>query len=797
MPRLLSRTIPVLLTVLYFWFVSRPIETGQGSLPPLATFFNPFTGFWQNAESDSFSEDLSDGANVSSAVRIVYNERLVPHVYADNEDDVAFGQGYLHAKYRLWQMDITARQAAGRLAEVFGEGLLENDRRMRRMGMPWAAAKHANAWRQCPDFSQVESYVAGVNFYIQNLKPGDYPLEFKLFDYEPELWSAYHTALILMAMNLNLCGRNQDIAATNTRAALGDDMYQFLFPRWNPRQSPIIPAGTIWNVDSISPGTALPYDQPVHHHFEQFSDPGTGSNNWAVNGELTASGYPILCNDPHLSLSLPSTWYEIQLATPEYCCYGVTLPGVPNIIIGFNQDIAWGVTNVGMDVSDFYQIDWIDTRGTTYNLDGQPIEVEVQEELYHVKHESPVSDTLKFTHWGPVYLDDSIVLALRWLPHIAYNTCLNSTFLGLNQARDYGDFLGAIQHFSNPPQNFAFASRTGDIALKVQGFLPVKPTFEGEFIMKGDQTARDWEGMIPFLQTPMIKNPERGFVSSANQHSTDTTYPYRYHGYYDDFRGRTLNLALEQMKDITVDDMKELQLSTYNLLAAEFCPVLAGLVEKYVDDKWLKRLKDWDFKYGPEDLQPIFFEHWFRTFRDLTWDELDVLAGDLDMLRPEDWHLVDMVIASPEHEIFDNKRTSVTEDARSLAAESYRKTTQYVDSLLAMNPALDWSAYKQVRINHLSRIPSFSKVEINTGGVSEALNSIKRTHGPSWRMVVEAGPSMQAWGIYPGGQSGNPGSHFYDHMVDDWADGQYYDLVLTPDPADLESRIIYSEFLRP
>ena len=337
--------LPIILFGAYLFLLLKPVNTSSGSLPPIGPFFNPFSGFWQNGESAAASsEKILHKMGVTDPVSIIFDERFVPHIFAKSDLDIIMVQGYLHARNRLWQMDITARQASGRLGEIFGIGLVENDKRMRRMGLAKTAKHLTENWSKCSDYKYLEKYVAGVNFYISNLAPKDYPLEFKLFNYQPELWSVEKTAQVVMSMNLMLCGRNEDLAATNSLQLLGKEDFQDIFPRWNPRQSPIIPPETNWAFEghqSMDEHSVIGYR---FHSFINDAPRHIGSNNWAVNAQKTKDGIPILCNDPHLSLTLPSIWYEMQLKSDAYNAYGVSLPGIPHIAIGFNDHIAWGET---------------------------------------------------------------------------------------------------------------------------------------------------------------------------------------------------------------------------------------------------------------------------------------------------------------------------------------------------------------------------------------------------------------------------------------------------------------------
>lgn len=780
MNRILSVFIPAIILFGYIYQLGSPIETSGGTLPPLGKFFNPFTGFWKNAENTNpRKEQAINLEGLSEPATVMLDERLVPHIFAGNEQDLVMIQGYLHAKYRLWQMDITSRQAAGRLVEIFGENLLANDQRMRRMGLARTAEKFADRWQQCDEYALLKKYVDGINQYITQLQPAEYPFEFKLFGYKPEKWSIEKTAQVVLSMNLMLCGRNEDLMASNTLALIGEERFKELFPRWNPKQSPIIPKEIKWEFQTKKPAGEIKSLGFFPGELINDYPPSIGSNNWAVSGEKTMEGHPILCNDPHLSLTLPSIWYELQMCTQEFNAYGVSLPGIPYIAIGFNDHVAWGETNVGMDVSDLYEIEWTDSAEQKYMLDGQMKSIQTDIEEFIIKGTDPVYDTIKLTDWGPVFIEEGRSLALKWLPNLATDNCIVGSFRQLNQANNFDEYYNALRLFKSPAQNFAFASQSGDIALKVQGDLPIKPENEGQFIMPGNTSSNNWSGYIPFDETPFVKNPSRGFVSSANQNSTDTTYPYKYHGYFDDYRGRTLNEALSAMNEITVEKMQDLQNSTYSKLAAELTPLLINsIAQKEGDNKWIGMLGSWNYYYDKDAQSPIIFEIWKDEFYRLLWDEFYTYQDEsqLEIIFPEIWKTIDLIESDPEHPYFDIVGTEEKENADDVIRQSFENATEEIDSLFSSDSELTWKKYRTVKINHLSRIPAFSEIGIDVGGIASALNSVKETHGPSWRMVVQLSDPVEAWGIYPGGQSGNPGSPYYKNMIKDWAAGNYYKL---------------------
>lgn len=768
--------------------------------PPLGKLFSPFDGFWQNAEQPLQGDFTLEFDGVKEPVQVIFDERLVPHIFAQNDDDLFFAQGYVTAMHRLWQMDIAIRATSGNLAAVMGPSVLARDILQRKKGLLMAAENAAEAFAGSPLDDKIgRAYAAGVNAYIENLSPADYPIEFKLLDYKPEPWTPLKSAIFFKSMAESLCARHQDLASSNALEQWGRGMFDFLFPAYNPKQSPIIPADVAWDFgpaegpadEGASEQTGALYRQ------QSFALPSEflGSNNWAVAGTKTASGVPILCNDPHLQLTLPSIWFEIQLHTPTFNSYGVSLPGTPSVIIGFNEAIAWGQTNVGHDVLDWYEIEWVDDKKEAYLLDGVAKPVQFRYDTIAIRgQEKPHIEKTRLTEWGPVVYESEGEayqdLAMRWIAHDkppAKDFYEVGTFYHLMKGKNKEDYFEALKGYDSPAQNFVFASQDGDIALQVNGKFPIKKTEQGRFVQQGNRSDNAWAGFIPRDQVPKVLNPSRGFVSSANQRSTGLDYPYYYLGGFDDYRGRYINEQLDMMEEVEVQDMMALQLSDHSLKAREALPLLLQAMDSVQlesqEQKILEVLADWDYRYRAQAQAPIFFDKWFAEAYQLTFDEWREPSEKMDILYPEAWRFISLIEASPKHEIFDYKETDEPENASAVIQMAFQKVAEaYRDKW--DDPTFDWGHHKGTVIGHLGRIQAFDSDLVYTGGTGDAPNAIKPRHGPSWRMIVTLGEEIEAYGVFPGGQSGNPGSPYYDNTIKTWATGEYYPLYLMKGPAD-------------
>jgi penicillin amidase len=784
------------LTVALAVAVSRPF----GAIPPLAPLLDPNHGFWQNSFSeDELAQDELELNNLSSDVKVVYDENLIPHIFANNQADLYRAQGYITAKHRLWQMEFQTMAAAGRISEIVGPLALDLDRMTRRKGLAYGAELGVKFIQENDpeSFQLLEAFADGVNQYIDQLSDARLPVEYKILNYRPEPWTAFKSILLLKYMTDMLVG-DEDLEYSNLRKILGDVMLDKLYPEYPNGVEPIIEPGHKWDFkplevtrpDSIN----YPDDQLVIDPLPQ-PEEGTGSNNWAVSGSKTKSGNPILANDPHLSLNLPSLWYSMQLTTPEHSVKGATLPGALGVISGFNESIAWGVTNATRDTRDWYKITFQDKSRKAYRYGDKWEQTTFRVEEIKVKGKEIFLDTVVYTRYGPVVYDKSfnsnrqdVNFALKWNVHEGSNE--QKTFILLNSAKNHEDYNVALNNYTAPAQNFVFASKSGDIAMRIQGKFPLKWKGQGKFFMDGADPRMEWQGYIPNEQNASTLNPSRGFVSSANQHPTDSTYPYYvFDNSYEFYRNRRLNSRLSEMSDITIEDMQGLQFDDYYLHAAEALPIMLELIGSDFDNddeakKYISLLKQWDFYADPNQKAPTLFYIWWRETYSQIWKELSENVAPV--VLPDIYQTVLFMKNEPNGEVFDLKKTSEMETAATHVKVGFKELLVAMKKWEAEEGDFSWANYKRTKIQHLvSQFKSFSVENVYTGGGAGMLNATSGRSGPSWRMVVELGPEVKAFGIYPGGQSGNPGSKYYSNFIQKWANGEYLNFNLrTPDQSE-------------
>lgn len=438
-------TLSVLITLGLVFFLNNSWSIKGTPIPPLGKFLDPYHGFWQNIEKTDHKEGREINIEgLKSPVKIVFDSLLVPHIFAANEDDLYLAQGYITAMHRLWQMEFQTHAAAGRVSEIIsGDAILNYDRNQRRMGMVYGANHALEFMNENLIVKKViDQYTAGINQYIQSLDYENLPFEYKLLDYEPEPWTPLKCALLLknMAQTLNI--GDKDMEMTNALKLFGKQYVDLLYPDDERVGDPIVDNPGSWGTKPVTLDTiplAVP-EELIRITKSPAPDPTVGSNNWAVSGSKTATGSPILCNDPHLQLNLPSIWYVIQLHSPGLNVMGASLPGAPGIIIGFNDSIAWGVTNAQRDLVDWFKISYENDQKDKYRLDDRWVKTNKVVEAFKIKGKKTFYDTIIYTRWGPVAYDESFHAkdnlkdyAFRWISHDQSEEIL--AFYKLNRAK--------------------------------------------------------------------------------------------------------------------------------------------------------------------------------------------------------------------------------------------------------------------------------------------------------------------------------------------------------------------------
>jgi len=479
-------------------------------------------------------------AAVDSAVTVTRDRLGTPHIAAASLEDALFAQGFTTAQDRLWQMDSLRRLAAGELAEVVGAAALESDREARNLRLRRLAEDGQRAM-PASDRAAMAAYARGVNAFIETHR-SKLPLEFTLLGYQPRPWSVTDCTLIGLHMFRTLTTTWRDEVVKRAMLARGDAAkVNFLLP---PRTG---------------------------------SEVQPGSNAWAIAGRLTASGKPILANDMHLEFSLPGIWHMAHLQAPGWNVAGVSLPGTPGIIVGHNDRIAWGITNLHFDVQDLY-VERMDDKTGRYLFRGQAEQARAERELILVKGAAPVEHTVWVTRHGPL-LAGAERLSLRWSG--AEPGLFQFPFLDIDRARNWQEFTAAISRLPGPGSNFVYADVDGNIGYHAAGKLPIRKGWLGDLPVDGSSGNFEWDGFIPFEQLPAAFNPPSGLIVTANQNPFPVDYPYPVNGNFaSHFRSRQIRNMLSARTGWTPEAMLGVQKDVYSEFSHHLAQALVAAYDK-------------------------------------------------------------------------------------------------------------------------------------------------------------------------------------------------------------------------
>lgn len=802
----LSLVITIGLTII----LNTRLTVGGTAIPPLGKFLSPFHGFWQNAENEAIEAptDLQI-EGLKEPVQVYFDDMLIPHIYAKNDHDLFLAQGYVTAYHRLWQMEFQLYSTAGRISELVGEVAIDYDRRKRRSGMVMGAKRSEELMKkEDPEYyALIEAYAKGVNAYIDQLSYKDYPIEYKLLNYSPEEWTAFKSFLLLREMADQLSRDERDLEHTNALKLWGKDVFEKLYPERHPDIDPIIPKGTQWNFEPIDvdPPTG-DYPSVLTKGEVSRPDPKFGSNNFVVNGEKTASGNVLLANEPDLSLNLPSIWYITHLNSPTYNVMGSAIPGGPGIVLGFNDSISWGFTNAKRDLVDWYTIEFRDDKREEYKYDNKWLKTRKEVEEITVRNGSTVYDTIVYTHYGPVSYDENfngqeerVNMAMRWTAHDASKEA-KSLFL-INKAKNYDDYVEGFSHYVGPPQNMIYGDVEGNIAIWVNGKFPVKWDGQGKFILDGSNSSHEWQAFMPREHLYFVKNPDQNFISSANQHPGDSTYPYYDYDYnFEHYRNRRINDRLRILNNIVPEDMMKLQNDNFNYMASESLPMMLSSLDTLSMTPDVREFYDllsaWDYFNEPELKEPSVYQLWFDLFYQNTWDEFD--DQEVSLYKPHDHITVQLMNRDTSFSFFDLQSTGQVETAQDIVRRSFSEALDSLEGWQEKNGNdYSWYKFKNTSINHILGLPAFSRSQVKIGGNYGIVNAASKRAGPSWRFVVELEKSgVKAWGIYPGSQTGNPGNPTYGELIEDWAEGDYRPILFDQD-VESSDRIIFTQTMNP
>ncbi len=757
-------------------------------------------------------------------VRILRDKWGVPHIFAENNQDLFFAQGYTHAQDRLWQMEFFRFLSSGRLCELVGTLTLDLDIFARTLGLRRAAEKELELVKEKGDpriTEMMEAYMEGVNEYIKTHQD-DLPPEFSIVNHKPEPFTALDLVTFSKFLTFLLNGNmGLELLRAQLMAKLGAKRTKQLMPFISDTSTTVVP----------SLGSYTDYIMMRDKYKEIFPWTRTmGSNNWVVNGKKTTTGKPMLANDPHLLTMMPSIWYENHLVSDELNLYGVIFAGAPGIVIGFNGTIAWGCTVCPCDTQDWY-VEKINPKNPhQYEYNGKWEDAEVVVEKFNLSKKKIVEKEIVITRHGPLF-DFMLVsmdlpfesrkidrkLALRWTGHDPSNTL--QAFLGVCLSKNWQEFREALSRFGYASQNFVYADVEGNIGYQTHGRIPIRKKGSGLMPVPGWTDEYEWEGYIPFDELPSAFNPPTNYFATANNKTIDDDYPYHItHDWTPPYRARRIVELLTAKEKLTIDDFKRIQGDSVSIHARESLPLMLKMKpENKLQEEAIKYLKNWDFDLSRESTAAAIFEMWYHHLL------INLLENILGKEILENFYLkkqsnnydafgIPRVLQYPENYWIQGNSNSNTENLSKLLSKSLQDALETLQKMLGEDmSSWAWGKIHIANFAHpLGIIPPYDLV-LNVMGVPTAGDENTINNGifnptmdpktgfhqvglPSTRFIMDLSNFSNSVNMHTTGQSGHPASKHYNDMCYPWANIEYhkvlYDKELIEKEAEMELKLV-------
>ena len=682
------------------------------------------------AVDDSFPQ--TDGeitlGELDGPVDIYRDQAGIPHIYASTEHDLFFAEGYIHAQDRFWQMDFQRHASAGRLSEMLGDATLDIDTFLRTLGWERVARQELEML-DAQSLSMLEAYSAGVNAYLAEHDGTDLSLEYLFLgllnsDYQPADWEPLNTLTWAKAMAWDLRDNmDNEIERAILLATLPAERVEELFPAYQDNRPIILPDYEFSFQSAASPGAVPALPSGVAQLFSQLDEQVTaadevlggdpaaelGSNSWVISGELSATGAPLLANDPHLDASIPSIWYQVGLhCAPQGpdCSYetvGVSFVGTPGIIIGHNGRIAWGLTNVGADVMDLYIIKVNPDNSNQYEMNGKWIDMQIVDEDIRVAGEQTITLSVRITQFGPIISDafgdladfdqtsglelpDNYAIALRWTALDPGNTL--QSILKINRAQNFDEFREAARDFVVPSQSLLYADVDGNIGYQMPGHIPMRNQTDGKYPIPGWTDEYAWQGFIPFDELPYGFNPSSGYIIAANNAVVGTDYPYLIADFWDyGYRAqRVEQLILAAGGPIDSAYYRQMQADSVNLGALEIIPALSSLEFSDAGTASLRdRLLTWDGNQSVDSAEAALFNtFWMQLLKTTFNDELPEAYWPSGNSL---WYVVvENLLTDPESAWWDNVATEAVERRDGILQDAFAAAVIELKSRQSADP---------------------------------------------------------------------------------------------------------------
>ncbi len=810
---------------------------------------DPASGVWTEIGRGDLSGNVSYTLHgLTSDVTVVFDRNMVPHIFAQNDQDAFFAVGFVHGYYRLWQMDAQRRLAEGKISEVLGNSSYALDATMRTLGLGRSANSSA-VWLEenVPQvYSLVAAYSDGVNQAIQAQEAShSLPLLFKLLSYQPTSWTPVDTLAYNNYVAWILTYDYHEPALTKLAINLGDDSTNLLFPvhPYYEDNVTVVPGdGTIngsrlsvdpyalrstdWfesaytGIDLSNPAVATALSRSMDSVLNVVGQGalGLGSNNWAVGPANSSDGRAMVSNDVHLTLFLPSMWYEVQITTPDMDLHGVTLPGIPFVVVGSNPYIAWGVTNTQTSVTDFYA-EKLSPDGSLYLHDGAWQHVQTIDEKIAVAGAGTRVLKVNVTDEGPIVSYGGIPVSIRWATNAGFMNDgkgvirdLVATYL-LDKAKSYQDLVSALRYWDVPSANFAFADANGNFGVVEPGLFPYRVVtlssgqtvnvVSSRGILNGTG-GYDWQGYIPYSLVPKSINPERGFIATSNEQTVGPYYPYFILGnFWDPSAGARAQRAFQDLtakSSYTLQDLASIQADTYDWFAASMVPSLIRSLQSAngtltgTEVQALNLLKGWNYDMDKDLSAPTVYWAWFSALYQVMFSEQFKMHG-VGEFMPYQETLVWLANNHPDSAWFGGNRDATFRVAFGTAVQALQ------GALGTDLSNWQWGNVHKLAIENLGGVQALSYGPVPYDGLDTLMSAVipynlsvlsssdvHASIGASWRMNAEMGGGAPILnGAYPGGESENPVSPYYTNLISPWMSHQYYPLDLPTEPNQVQN----------
>jgi penicillin amidase len=765
-------------------------------------------------------------AGLSAPIDIVRDADSIPHIFASNKLDAFFGLGYVHAQDRLWQMEFQRRIGNGRLSEIFGAATLPQDRFLRTIGFGRAARR---AWDRLPGDArrQVEAYVAGINAFIAAHHGRQLPPEFTLLRFEPEPFTGPDVLVWVKMMAWDLSANySSELLRHDLVARVGTERTGELMPPYPPdglsilndqrtQPQPRTPSAPPAETSHSSTSAWPAFEQMVRTGDPRVADfllqgarqEAIGSNNWVVDGTLTATGAPMLANDPHLATHIPSIWYLAHLSAGDLDLIGATLPGTPAVALGRNRYIAWGATNVAADVQDLYR-EHIDPSGRFAEFQGAQEPITVVPETIAVKGGAPVVVNVRITRHGPL-ISDAInannaaspapqagpplePLAFRWTA-LDDDDLTVAAYMRMNEARNWSEITSALRDYSTPSQNFVFAEATGHIGYYAPGHIPVRAAGDGSQPTDGWTGDTEWTGYVPFDDLPHAYDPPTHFIATANNRPSGALgAPMMGLEYPNPYRAQRIVDLLKELTSahkLTPDDFARMQADTLSLHARALLPRLLAHVQPTttIDRRAVEILRAWDDNARGDAAAPAIFEAWFlRLAPSIVGDELGSLTETYSSRFSWVTRFVEATIdGNPAW--CDNVTTAARETCDDAVTTALHAAVEDLSARMGREPdRWKWESVHSAVFPHqgldsvrllrpiLSRsVPNGGDWSTLNVGPVDVAAPFEQHSVPGYRQIVDLSPANDSRFIESVGTSGHFLSKHYDDFLNDWHDVRY------------------------